>query len=68
MESMAKQETPSDLTPSSPTLVGIQNEVREYFGWTEEDDKDSAVSMLRRVESGPGIIELQLYRRFSEES
>ena len=50
MESMTKQETPSDLTPSSPTLVGIQNEVREYFGWTEEDDIESAVSMLRRVE------------------
>ena len=50
MESMTKQETPSDLTPSSPTLVGIQDEVREYFGWNEEDDKDSAVSMLRRVE------------------
>ncbi len=47
---MTKQETPSNLTPSSPTLVGIQDEVREYFGWNEEDDKDSAVSMLRRVE------------------
>ena len=50
MESMTKQETPSDLTPSSPMLVGIQNEVREYFGWSEEDDIESAVSMLRRVE------------------
>ena len=50
MESMTKQVTPSDLPPSSPALVSIQNEVREYFGWTEEDDIESAVSMLRRVE------------------
>ena len=51
MESMTKQETPSDLTPSSPTLVGIQNEVREHFGWSEEDDIKSAFAMLGRVEN-----------------
>ena len=51
MESMTKQETPSDLTPSSPTLVGIQNEVREHFGWSEEDDIKSAIAMLGRVEN-----------------
>ena len=50
MESMTKQETPSDLTPSYPTLIDIQNEVREYFGWTEENDLESAIAMLRRVE------------------
>ena len=47
---MTKQETPSDLTPSYPTLIDIQNEVREYFGWTEENDLESAIAMLRRVE------------------
>ena len=50
VESMTKQLFPSDLPPSSPALISIQNEVREYFGWTEEDDIESAVSMLRKVE------------------
>ena len=50
MESMTKQVFPSDLPPSSPALISIQDEVREYFGWTEEDDIESAVSMLRKVE------------------
>ena len=50
MESMTKIETPSDLTPSSPTLLSIQDDVREHFGWSEEDDVESAIAMLRRVE------------------
>lgn len=53
---MTEQATPSDLQPSSPTLLGIQDEVREYFGWAEEDDIESAFLMLRRVEdSAVGI-------------
>ena len=72
MESMTKQVTPSDLPPSSPALVSIQNEVREYFGWTEEDDIESQFRCLegRKTqpwESRPDTIGLQLYQ-FSEES
>jgi len=50
VEGMTNQVTPSGLPPSSTNLVDIQNKVRDYFGWTEEDDIESALLMLRRVE------------------
>ena len=51
LESMTYSENPDDLTPYLPTLVELQGDVREYFGWTESDDIESARAMLLRVEN-----------------
>jgi len=47
---MTYSEYPDDLAPSSSTLVDLQGDAREYFGWSESDDIDSAREMLLRVE------------------
>jgi uncharacterized Rossmann fold enzyme len=51
LESMTYSENLDDLTPYLSTLVDLQGDVREYFGWTESDDIESARAMLLRVES-----------------
>ncbi len=33
-----------------PSLIDLQTDVREFFGWNESDDLDSAQAMIRRVE------------------
>ena len=51
LESMTYSENPDDLVPYLSTLVELQRDVREYFGWTESDDIESARAMLLRVEN-----------------
>ena len=51
LESMTYSENLDDLTPYLSTLVDLQGDVREYFGWTESDDIESARAMLLRVEN-----------------
>ena len=51
LENMAYSHDPSVLQPSFPELVDLQEDVREYFGWNESDDRDSAQEMLLRVEN-----------------
>lgn len=51
LESMTYSESPDDLAPYLSTLVDLQGDVREYFGWTESDDIESARKMLLRVEN-----------------
>ena len=41
----------TDLEPSLPSLIDLQGEVREQFGWDESDDSESAQAMIIRVES-----------------
>ncbi len=48
---MTHWEKPSDLTPSSSSLVEVQTEVREYFDWPVSEDFESANELLRRVEN-----------------
>ena len=42
---------PYDLSPFVPELVEIQGEVRDFFGWDESRDEESARDLLNRVES-----------------
>ena len=53
LESMANSQSPTDLDPSLPSLIDLQADVRDYFGWDESDDLDSAQEMIRRVEKSP---------------
>ena len=39
------------ITVCNDWVSSIQNEVREHFGWSEEDDIKSAIAMLGRVEN-----------------
>ena len=50
---MTYSQSPTDLDPSLPSLIDMQADVREYFGWDESDDLDSAQAMIRRVEKSP---------------
>ena len=47
---MTYSQSPTDLDPSMPSLIDLQTDVREFFGWNESDDLDSAQAMIRRVE------------------
>ena len=40
-----------DRSPFSTELVDIQADVREFFGWDESRDLESAIDLLNRVES-----------------
>ena len=51
LESMTHSENPADLSPSLPALMDLQSDVREYFGWSESDDFESAQEMLLNVEN-----------------
>jgi len=48
---MTYSQSPTDLTPSLPSLLEMQADVRDYFGWDESDDLESAQAMIRRVEN-----------------
>ena len=47
---MTYSQSPTHLEPSIPSLIDLQADVREHFGWDESDDLDSAQAMIRRVE------------------
>ena len=51
LESMTYSQSPTDLAPSLPSLIDLQSDVREYFGWDESDDLESAQAMIQRVET-----------------
>lgn len=51
LESMTYSENSADLSPSLSTLVNLQMDVREHFGWSESDDFESAQEMLLSAES-----------------
>ena len=51
LESMTYSQSPTDLEPSLPSLIDLQSDVREYFGWDESDDLESAQAMIQRVEA-----------------
>ena len=51
LESMTYSQSPTDLEPSLPSLIDLQSDVREYFGWDESDDLESAQAMIQRVET-----------------
>ena len=53
LESMTYLQSPTDLEPSLPSLIDLQSDVREYFGWDESDDLESAHAMIQRVEISP---------------
>ena len=53
LESMTYSQSPTDLEPSLPSLIDLQSDVREYFGWDESDDLESAQAMIQRVEISP---------------
>lgn len=53
LESMTYSQSPTDLEPSLPSLIDLQADVREYFGWDESDDIESAQAMIKRVEKSP---------------
>ena len=48
---MTYSQSPTDLAPSLPSLIDLQSDVREYFGWDESDDLESAQAMIQRVET-----------------
>jgi len=50
LESMTYAQRLTDLEPSLTTLVDLQGDVREHFGWDESVDSESAQAMIRRVE------------------
>ena len=47
---MASKRNPTDLSPSQPALIEMQDDVRSHFGWEESDDLSSAHELLQRVE------------------
>ena len=47
---MTHSQSPTDLEPPLPSLIDLQSDVREYFGWDEQDDLESAKAMIQRVE------------------
>ena len=51
LESMTYSQSPTDLEPSLPSMIDLQSDVREYFGWDESDDLESAQAMIQRVET-----------------
>ena len=51
LETMTYSQSPTDLEPSLPSLIDLQSDVREYFGWDESDDLESAQAMIQRVET-----------------
>ena len=48
---MTYSQSPTDLEPSLPSLIDLQSDVRDYFGWDESDDLESAQAMIQRVET-----------------
>ena len=50
LESMSYSQSPTVLEPYLHSLVGLQEDVREHFGWDESDDLESARDMVHRVE------------------
>ncbi len=53
LESMTHSQSPNSLEPSLPSLIDLQADVRDHFGWDESDDIESAQAMINRVEASP---------------
>ena len=51
LENMSHPQDPPVLQASQQSLIDLQDDVREYFGWNESDDRDSALKMILRVEN-----------------
>ena len=47
---MPTSEAPTDLSATDPILITMQDEVRDFFGWSLVDDVHSAQLLLSRVE------------------
>lgn len=48
---MTHTQSHTNLEPSLPSLIDLQSDVREHFGWDEIDDIESAKAMILRVEN-----------------
>jgi uncharacterized Rossmann fold enzyme len=47
---MSYPSLPTDLSPTKIKSVEMQSEVREFFGWRESDDYDSALRLISTIE------------------
>ncbi|MCH2428196.1 MAG: hypothetical protein MK168_02545 [Candidatus Thalassarchaeum sp.] len=47
---MSNSSLPTDLSPTVAASIEMQSEVRDFFGWRESEDHDSAMALLSSVE------------------